>query len=506
MNRKISVIITVLLLSAGCIAGLMLPLRPKISEIEQRELTAFPKYSTVSMLNGVYLSDISTWYADSYPAREEMLEADRMVKSCYGLTTKVMMVGNAMDADEIPDEIPDISDEELQEETCELSEVNAGAGKALEEACNQHENANKGAVAASITEDTASGKGQAANSASDNAISENAVATASENAAGEKLASVSDNRSKDVEPPVATAMDAEIKKHLQQSLYVKNGAAYSVYYFNKDSAARYIKAMNGAANKLDGICDVYSLLIPNQSGAMLPLDELKGLGGSDQIGAIHYYYSQYDNVKTVDTIDTLREHSDEYLYFRTDHHWTSLGAYYVYRNFCKEKGIVPHELDYYEKKTFEPFLGSFYSELKNPDMENNPDYVDAYIPHGTNDLVYWDPAGNRIEWNVIKDVSGWNKYSKYCCFIAGDKPLTIIENPEISDGSACLVIKESYGNCFVPFLVDHYQTVYIMDYRYATKNAIQFIKDNNINDLIMINNITIAGSGKVIGQIEKLLD
>ena len=72
---------------------------------------------------------------------------------------------------------------------------------------------------------------------------------------------------------------------------------------------------------------------------MLPEKELKGLGGSDQEQAISYYYSLYDKVIPVKTIETLREHNDEYLYFRTDHHWTQLGAYYVYENFCKEKEL-----------------------------------------------------------------------------------------------------------------------------------------------------------------------
>lgn len=308
-----------------------------------------------------------------------------------------------------------------------------------------------------------------------------------------------------VAAPDSNKMEAEIQKQIQQGLYVKNGAAYSVYYFNQNAAKVYTDALNKAAEKLKGTADVYSILVPNNSGAMLPEAELKGLGGSDQIQAIDYYYSLYDNVKTIDTIKTLREHNSEYLYFRTDHHWTQLGAYYVYENFCKEKGLTPNPLSSFETMTFSPFLGTFYRELKNADMANNPDTVTAYVPMGTNDMTYWDVNGKEIKWNIIYDVSGWNEGSGYYCYIGGDKPLSIIKNPNITDGSSCLVVKESYGNCFVPFLVDHYETVYVIDFRYANVNVVDYVKENHIQDLIIMNNITIIGSDSVAETIAGLL-
>lgn len=308
-----------------------------------------------------------------------------------------------------------------------------------------------------------------------------------------------------VSAPDSKDMEAEIQNQIQKGLYVKDGAAYSVYYYNQSAAETYTNALNQAAKELEGQADVYSILVPNNSGAMLSEKELNGLGGSDQIQAIAYYHSLYDGVKPVETIETLREHNDEYLYFRTDHHWTQLGAYYVYQNFCEEKGIQAHDLSDFDTMTFSPFLGTFYTELKNQDMAENPDTVEAYVPMGTNDMTYWDTDGTEYQWNIIEDVSTWDKSSGYYCYIGGDKPLSIIENPEIDDGSSCLVLKESYGNCFVPFLVDHYETVYIVDFRYANVNVVDYVKENNIQDLIIMNNITIIGSEKVAATIAGLL-
>ena len=240
---------------------------------------------------------------------------------------------------------------------------------------------------------------------------------------------------------------------------------------------------------------------------MLPEDELAALGGSNQADAVHYYYSLYNKATGIESVDILRQHNDEYLYFRTDHHWTALGAYYVYRNYCKAKGWEPHELDYYTKMTFSPFLGSYYSTLKDPAMAANPDYVEAFIPKGTNKLTYYSKGGKETEYDVIHDVTNWSEYTKYNCFIGGDQPMQKIENPVLwRKTSSCLVIKESYGNCFVPFLVDHYHTVYVMDYRYCNEDVLDFVDKHGIDDVIVINNISIIGSGGVMSKLEKMLN
>jgi hypothetical protein len=155
--------------------------------------------------------------------------------------------------------------------------------------------------------------------------------------------------------------------------------------------------------------------------------------------------------------------------------------------------------------TFEPFLGTFYTELQNSEMAANPDSVTAYVPNGTNELTYWNEDGTEISGQIIQDVSDWDESSGYYCFICGDKPLTIIENPKVDDGSSCLVVKESYGNAFIPFLVDHYSKVYIIDFRYTDKNIVDYCKEEKIDDLIIINNITLAGSDSVSAMLEEEL-
>lgn len=305
----------------------------------------------------------------------------------------------------------------------------------------------------------------------------------------------------------ASDLENAVEGQVTEGLYVKDGAAYAGYGFTKEAATTYADAINTAHDALDGTTQVYSILVPNNSAVLLSDDELKAMGGSDQGQAINYYYSLYkDGVRTIDTLDTLKQHKDEYLYFRTDHHWTSLAAYYVYQKFCESKGIDAQDIADFKEVDFSGFLGSYYTKLNTPAMKQNPDTVQAWIPQDTNKMTYTDSSGNTVDWNVIrKDVKDWAANSKYSCFIGGDQPWAEIHNPKIDDGSSCLVLKESYGNSFVPWLVDHYQTVYIADFRYTTVNVADFCKEHNVNDLIVINNIQIIGSTEVAGKIQSLL-
>ena len=86
-----------------------------------------------------------------------------------------------------------------------------------------------------------------------------------------------------------------------------------------------------------------------------------------------------DAANCVWIMDTLRQHKKDYLYYRSDHHWTALAGYYAYKEFCKAKGIQFNDLNAYEKVTFDNFLGSFYTHTKDEGIASNPDVVEAYV-------------------------------------------------------------------------------------------------------------------------------
>ncbi len=128
------------------------------------------------------------------------------------------------------------------------------------------------------------------------------------------------------------------------------------------------------------------------------------------------------NIKTVPLHDALNAHRTEYIYFRTDHHWTALGAYYAYVQFCNVKGITPHDLSDYEVSQYTGFLGSFYNDGGKPQaMADDPDTVNAYHPvSSTAAMKYGSSEDSELTGGkVIFDESTAAASLKYGAFIMG---------------------------------------------------------------------------------------
>ena len=299
------------------------------------------------------------------------------------------------------------------------------------------------------------------------------------------------------------------------SVYVKGNTAYEVYTENKSNSTRYAELIARAAEQLGSGVKVYDIIVPLSSSIHLSAKELGQIGASDSKAAIDAMYAGMSGVVTVDAYSILREHNDEYLYFRTDHHWTARGAYYAYTAYCKAAGITPLPLSAWQKYEFEGFLGTLYNEADQPAaLKNNPDTVEAWVPNGTNDIRITDRSGASLKYRgglVRTDTNSFysNPSSKYNCFIMGDNPMTEIHNEKKSDGSSIIVVKESFGNAFVPFLVDHYEYVYVVDYRYfksATgKTLAEFVSEKGCDTVLFINNLTATSATARISDMERFL-
>ena len=308
-------------------------------------------------------------------------------------------------------------------------------------------------------------------------------------------------------PASSNVITTSDKPYQSGGVYVVGSAGYEMYNYVGSLAEKYQSTVNAVADSLSGVSQVYAMAIPLSSGITLPDELFSDIPGSDQAQAEKDILAGLgQNVKTIPLHDVMMSHRTEYIYFRTDHHWTALGAYYAYVQFCTAKGITPHNLSDYEVSQFPGFLGSFYNDGGKPDaMKNDPDTVNAYHPvSATASMKYGDNENSTLTGGqVIFDESTASASLKYGTFIMGDNPFTVIENPEVSNGESCIVVKESFGNAFVPFLVDHYQTVYVVDYRYYSGSVTQLARDKGVKDVLFVNNLSaIRGSyqmGKLAG-------
>lgn len=308
-------------------------------------------------------------------------------------------------------------------------------------------------------------------------------------------------------PASSNVITTSDKPYQSGGVYVVGSAGYEMYNYVGSLAEKYQSTVNAVADSLSGVSQVYAMAIPLSSGITLPDELFSDIPGSDQAQAEKdILVGMGQNVKTIPLHDVMMSHRTEYIYFRTDHHWTALGAYYAYVQFCTAKGITPHNLSDYEVSQFPGFLGSFYNDGGKPDaMKNDPDTVNAYHPvSATASMKYGDNENSTLTGGqVIFDESTASASLKYGTFIMGDNPFTVIENPEVRNGESCIVVKESFGNAFVPFLVDHYQTVYVVDYRYYSGSVTQLARDKGVKDVLFVNNLSaIRGSyqmGKLAG-------
>ena len=316
-----------------------------------------------------------------------------------------------------------------------------------------------------------------------------------------------DDTTEDDEPQYAV-IEVKGDEERYDAVYRVGDTGYEMYTYVESTAKKYADNINAIADAVKGTATVYMLPAPLSSGITLP-DALYGKDvfydqKAAEDGIIGF---MNDAVVSVPLNKALMAHRGEYIYFRTDHHWTATGAYYAYAEFCKAAGKTANPLNGYETEEFTGFLGTFYRDSnENSQLGGNPDTVVAYYPlSGDATLDYTDKNGQVIRWPIIYDQSSAPASYKYGAFVGGDQPYTLIKNPALTDGSSCVVVKESFGNAFVPFLVDHYETVHVIDYRYWDGSISDFVKTNGVDDVLFVNNLSAIRSSVLVGYLHDIL-
>lgn len=332
---------------------------------------------------------------------------------------------------------------------------------------------------------------------------------------------VSSEKSSATEQPKPTATMEETGKNSgyepilseeKLKIYDNTGTAvvgdtgYEIYNYVPSAADAYARAINNTGRLLGKKYNVYALVVPTAVGITFPDNKMKKLNSSNQEESIHKLYKKIKSpVRKINLYDTMMQHRTEYIYFRTDHHWTGLGAYYAYQEYCLQTDQVPHALEEYEDDSFGNFIGTYYGD-SNKNKNLRTDKLKVYYPLSNEKLSmkYQTDSGAIAKGNVIEDASNFGISGKYLAFLGGDHAYTLISNPEIKEDTACIVVKESYGNAFAPYLADHYKKVYIVDYRYWTGKLSTLAKEKKVQDILFLNNISMTRNAYLIGQLAKI--
>ncbi|MBR1741142.1 MAG: hypothetical protein IJ733_04605 [Lachnospiraceae bacterium] len=308
------------------------------------------------------------------------------------------------------------------------------------------------------------------------------------------------------EPYPVIKTSEKLKMYDSTGTVVAGDTGFELYNYVESSASRYAKAINKFTKEVDQSVSVYEMVIPTSVGITFPDNKVKKINSSDQKEALEKIEKKLSGrERFISLYDVMMRHRDEYIYFRTDHHWTQLGAYYAYTAFCQEKGLEANPVTAYEKKVSEGFLGSIYVDAdKNPDLRQ--DDVEMYYPVSKHLQMQYKDSENRYkDGAVISDPTNFGISGKYLAFLCGDNPYTLIVNNEKQDGSSCIVVKESFGNAFVPFLADHYERIYVIDYRYWDGNLKDLVKTKRAKEVLFLNNISMTRNAYLIGMLAKIL-
>ena len=181
-------------------------------------------------------------------------------------------------------------------------------------------------------------------------------------------------------------------------------------------------------------------------------------------------------VDTTDVFFTLAAHSSENIYYRTDHHWTSLGAYYAY---CAWRGIEPNVDEWTQEILCDNFHGTTWNKVPLPSVP--AEEITAWYQHPTRHVSY---NNGQYETESIYERKYLSGSDQYAVFLNSNQAQTVIEGSGKS--GKLLLIKDSYGNTFSQFPVEDYAEVHVLDLRFFKGDVVEYAKETSITDTLVL--------------------
>src|SRR5574344_1000579 len=252
---------------------------------------------------------------------------------------------------------------------------------------------------------------------------------------------------------------------------------------NYEDKDKLIKVLNNFYKKINYV-NLNLLLVPTSisvNSEFLP----NLLKSTNELDDINYIYDQitFNKIRVYDELNN----SSYQTFYKTDHHWTSYGAYIAYVKYASKNNITPISIQEFNiKEVTSGFCGTLCSKTGDYNHINDSIYTFTYKDYNLN-VNY---VSSKKETNSLYEESYLNKKDKYSIFLDNNHPLIIITNNDIISKKEIVVIKDSYANSFIPFLVNHFYRVHVIDPRYYKLSISDYIKNNpNIMDTIILYNM-----------------
>lgn len=251
---------------------------------------------------------------------------------------------------------------------------------------------------------------------------------------------------------------------------------------------KIVRVFNSFSDSLE-TAECYVMLVP--TAVTIYQDKLPAFVKKGRQEENRQYLMKQMDAKVIDVKDILDTYASKYpLFYRLDHHWTGYGAYLAYRVFAEELGLSVRELEeYIVSEVTNEFKGTIYSKVS--DFSAKGDTITLFqLPEQELEVTYVD-TGEVTDSLYAFDYL--EKKDKYSMFLNNIHPLVEIENKEAKSQEELVIVKDSYANCFVPFLTEYYQKIYVVDTRYYRLSVSELVNENPAvkNVLILYNMNTI---------------
>ena len=440
------------------------PKNKTISERENRTLSKFPEISVKSLFNGTYFRGIEDWFSDNFIMRDRLIDLNTKSKKYLLLDTYVKLDDNivyieARRSDENFDENQD-NNKELVEADTKKSDV-----KELSQYENDEES--------------------------------NQIKTATIKKENNYI-----NTNNNEEYMYEDDYDGTLEK-VGGGYILYNDAVYSDTSFSLPETLKFLKVLEKYKMTFNNART--SLVVAPTSTIMLYGNKKFGYNTYNQNAMVKLMIERSESdINIVNSCENILKHRDEYIYFKYDHHWTNRGAYYAYEKLCESIGEYAPALSEMEEVVLnEAWEGSAYAYTNDIRLYGKTDQVIAYISTRSNVLkVILDNGEERIDHTgAIR-----RKFISYSAFISGDNPYAEINVPSNPQDKNALVIKDSFGCAFVPYLVNNYGNIYVIDPRHTNFDIVEKLKDKNIVDIIAVLALYDVSKQSFIDKVEEMLD
>ena len=285
-----------------------------------------------------------------------------------------------------------------------------------------------------------------------------------------------------------TAADRLLGKNKSGDVYLGEGQLLEEPSKLSENVWENLDAIGAFCRNQTGV-KCYLMLVPD--AASVQREKLPAYAPvadqAEQLEEIRSYLEKKENpVTEIPLYEMLREHREESLYYRTDHHWTTLGARYAYQSVAGQMGLPGAENG--EEKKLYPVSDSFQGTLAARSGYRVPDdTIEVYWPDQEEELVvtYVQEQTKSASLYAAEKLKTRDKYGM---FLNGNHPLTEIRTMA-STGRKLLLIKDSYANCFVPFLTGDFEEIVLVDPRYYYDSAEKLMKQYGFTDVLFLYNL-----------------